>query len=231
MQALDLRAFALRLPPESRRLKGLIGQVADLNSARVDVRLAADMASRAVDLFNEGRELDGRDRDILLALHSSAVIYYVRSVKSHSDHRRTFDIRPHLDARELRSHELFCRLRDDAIAHFGPGELEEGPALRSDHLFVARTGNIATVSRTLYGSDELARRLAAHSQRVSHIMQRLFHEKEAELVAALNAVAGDEEMIALADASRVELEDALGDETVAHHVHRGPRGHTHFRIG
>jgi hypothetical protein len=188
------------------------------------------MAVAAVQLL-DGRRLEEREKDTLLALQSSAVVYYTRSTKTRSKHRRTFDIRPYLDERETETHDLFCRLRDDAIAHFGPGELAEGPALRADYLFVDRAGRLATVSRSLYGSDELARRLASHAQRVSHIMQRLFHDRENELVAALNDLVGDKQMEALARDATVSLLDAVGDEEVARRIGEGPSGREYIRIG
>lgn len=227
MNVIDLPRFAVELPEGFERLRGLIDSILDLHSAWSDLRIASDQAFQAVAMLGQRpQQMDPSFQDRLLALVSSAVIYYVRATKSSSDHRRTFDIRSHFEANESSVHQRLCNLRDDAVAHYGPGLLTDDVKLRSDHLVVANTGRLVGISRHTYAAPEFVASLARQAQRAVLIMQRLFHEREALLVDELNAHSDDPALDAAKTASTVDLGEAIGDPEMARRILDGPQvGH------
>ena len=151
-QAIDLVAFAESLPGERRALAGAIMALRDAQSARTDLNIAFDF----VISLREMRELamhaaaGHRAENCALALMYSAIVLYARATKSESDHRRTFDPRSKFDDAEKHAHSVLCGLRDDAIAHFGPGHPYTGPTWQADGVFlVPPNGQIMTASRRL----------------------------------------------------------------------------------
>jgi hypothetical protein len=227
---IDLRRLADELPDGFEDLRRLIVRVLDLNSSRTDLRLAADFAHHALSIIRQPRpSASPLQEDVILALTSSAVIYYARATKSSSDHRRTFNLRCHFDTGEIERHDLLCRLRDDAIAHFGPGELPDGPQLRSDYLIVSPQGQLVAVSRNTYGTEQFAETIFQQAQRASLIMQRLFHEEEAKLIEALNGFASEPALNAAKEASTVDLAETLGNAKIAANILKR-RGTGHERL-
>ncbi len=212
MEVLDLLAFAGRMPEHQRRLRGLIESVSELNSARTDLRLAADMANVALDLVRREEPLADSEKDTLLALLSSTIVYYARATKSGSDHRRTYQLRNHFSTAEIATHDLLCRLRDDAIAHFGPGKLADGTTLRSDFLCVAESGRLMAVSRSTYATDELVARLAVQTNTALLLMQRRYHEQETELARALDEATHDPELLKLRDECVTDIASLTGHD-------------------
>jgi hypothetical protein len=62
------------------------------------------------------------------ALLSQAIILYVRATKTKSKHRTFVPVAQKLPAALGRAHKLMIALRDNAIAHYGPGSAEKRPA-------------------------------------------------------------------------------------------------------
>jgi hypothetical protein len=121
MDVIDLEKLAGELPVELIRTRNLILSVLDIHSARSDLRVAADLSARAIAMIDDPPDIEPKAyEDIILALTSSAIIYYAKATKSGSDHRGTFDIRAYFDEREKATHTDLCKLRDDAVAHYGP---------------------------------------------------------------------------------------------------------------
>jgi hypothetical protein len=222
VKVIDLAKLAQELPEGFEEVRRLIGRTLDLNSARTDLRIAADQAAQALSLLQEPVASEPYE-DMMLALTSSAVIYYARATKSQSNHRRTFDIRSHFDDAERKGHEFLCKLRDDALAHYGPGELPEGAKLRSDHLLVSPDGKLVAISRHAFSTEQLSEMIFKQAQRASFIMQRLFHGEETRLVEALNQLALEPAAKPATRAARVEMGAAIGDEKVASQILAGPR--------
>jgi hypothetical protein len=227
VEVIDLAKFANGLPEGFEDVQKIIKRTLDLNSSRSDLRIATDLSSHALEFIREPPPAEPKlYEDVILALTSSAVVYYARATKSSSDHRRTFDLRSHFDGSEKESHDLLCKLRDDAIAHYGPGELPDAVQLRSDHLLVSQHGQIVAVSRHTYGTDQLAEMTFRQAQRATLIMQRLFHREEALLVETLNRLASEPSAEPAKQAALIELGAAIGDEKVASQILDGPRvGH------
>lgn len=162
-----------------------------------------------------------------MALTTSAVVFYARATKSRSDHRATFDIRPMLNDREKEQHEAICQLRDDAIAHYGPGHLGDNLSLRADFIMLPRPWtNLVMVSRHLYGTLEFSNRLATQAARATLLMQRLYEQKENELVQAMNESADDPGVQDAANLAQADLGAIIGDQAMAQRILTGPRaGH------
>lgn len=227
MNVIDLPRLAVELPEGFERLRGLIDTTLDLHSAWSDLRIASDQAWQAQAMLSEQPRREGTSfQDGLLALVSSAVIYYVRATKSSSDHRRTFDIRSNLEPDERAMHERLCALRDDAVAHYGPGYLTDNVKLRSDHMVVASTGKLVAISRHTYAAPDFVASLAQQAQRAVLIMQRLFHEREALLTVELNSHVDNPKLDPAIAASTVDLGEAIGDPEMARQILDGPQvGH------
>ena len=232
MEVLDLAKLAKELPQGFEDVQRLIGRTIDINSSRTDLRIATDLSSHALEFIRDPQPAAAAPKlyeDLILALTSSAVVYYARATKSSSDHRRTFDLRSYFDGPERESHDLLCNLRDDAIAHYGPGELPEAAQLRSDHLVVSPHGQIVAVSRHTYGTEQLAEMTFRQAHRATLIMQRLFHQEEALLVEALNRLTSESSVESAKQAALIELGVAIGDEKIATQILDGP-GVGHRRV-
>jgi hypothetical protein len=128
---------------------------------------------------------------------------------------------------EKEEHEAICQLRDDAIAHYGPGHLGANLALRADFIMLPRPWtNLVLVSRHLYGTLEFSNRLATQAARATLLMQRIFEEKEAELVEALNACVDDPGVQEAANFAQTDLGATIGNQVMAQRILTGPRaGH------
>jgi len=123
LNVVDLVQFANQLPKKHKDLAHKIRHLRDVQSIHTGLRIAQDFASsisaiRHSALSAERNELT---ENIMLALLNSAIVFYVRATKSGSRHRRTFDLRSGFSADQRADHATLCDLRDDAIAHFGPG--------------------------------------------------------------------------------------------------------------
>jgi hypothetical protein len=229
VRGIDLLAFADALPDEPkeyRRLRGLMRDTSDIHSAYSDLMLAAGLATRAIEFDNnEGVLPRDLSDDCTIALISSAIIYYARATTTQSRHRKTFDIRARLDENELKDHALICGLRDDAIAHYGPGPLSPTVALREDRMFLPEGGQqIMMASRHMAHSKSLARLIRRQAQRALIITQRAVFEREAKMVDALNnAIVADPRLTEAAKKYEVDLGKVMGDPEMVAQALSGPR--------
>jgi catechol 2,3-dioxygenase-like lactoylglutathione lyase family enzyme len=231
MRGIDLLAFAdalCEVDGDATRIANLIRTTSDLHSAYSDLKMAADFATRALgfEQVEESLELpsDFVD-DCCLALICSAIVFYARATQSESDHRKTFDIRPKLDPSELAEHRLICELRDDAIAHYGPGNLNEDVQLREDRIFLPEGGqNLMFASRQMGRSTSLADLIRRQAQRALLIMLRLFQDREAKMVEALNvAIDANPKIADLAGRFERDLNEAFGSAEAAAIALAAPR--------
>jgi hypothetical protein len=103
------------------------------------------------------------DRYVTLsALLSQAVILYARAAKSKANHRTFVPLQRNLPP-ELRAvHDNVVQLRDDAIAHFGPGDGPGGRHWAQETVVLRIDGTVATLalpfSHSVYQED-LAKQL------------------------------------------------------------------------
>jgi len=226
----DLAAFADKLPAKHRSLKQLITDTVDLYSAFNDLKLAAEFAGRSAAFEEEGTSLTPEEaEECSMALTCAAIVFYGRAAKGTSKHRKSFDLRPHFDERERQNHDLICRLRDDAIAHYGPGKLTDEVALREDKAFVSvEDGQLLFSSRSITRSLSLAHIIRSQSQRAAIIMQRLHDERQERLLDALHLhIPTDADVNAAWRSSKVKSTDGFGDPNLAAELARRPRAGIH----
>jgi hypothetical protein len=135
---IDLVAVANALPEKHKKLGYLILQHRDAHSAYTDLKLASDFMGsvREIARGSHDAEADSIAENSGLALFHSAIVLYARATKTQSKHRRAYDLTRSFDPEERRAHDTLCGLRDDAIAHFGPGGSYSGPAWQKEGVFV-----------------------------------------------------------------------------------------------
>jgi hypothetical protein len=187
---IDLVAVAQDLPRRDK-LAQAIFRLRDAHSARTDLTSADDFAHQ----LNEGQDeiakssVAGIWETVGLSLLYSAVIMYARATKSSSKHRRTFDIRDQLTPDELATHNMLCDLRDDAVAHFGPGGRYQGPAWQKEGAFLIGepdgSARVMTASRRIVLHPSLIARLKAQSHRALILADRRVQELNSEVVELL----------------------------------------------
>lgn len=232
MKVIDLAKFDRELPNSHFKTKSLIRSTIDLHSAHTDLALAGDFILRAIEFQEQAEKFPPAVvEDCTIGLICASVVFYARATKSESHHRITFDMRRHFDAEEKKQHELLCSLRDDAIAHYGPGPITASLSMRSDRAFFPEgVDKLLFTSRQLSGSLSICHRIRQQVQRALLISQRLFEERDRMLVDALHKLDFDDPVIKAAwDGSQTTLEDTLGDEKMADQILRGPHfGHLRF---
>ena len=206
--AVNLVAAAADLERSHNRIAKLIYGFRDAHSVHTDLSMACDM------LESVPRVVAEIDRGAKWLEHSvpaliySAVLLYVRATKSKSDHRARFDIRSKLSTAEKTVHERLCRLRDDAFAHFGPGDAE-GRAWHEEHVVIPvgeGTGRqLVAASRRLAFPPDFVGRICDHVRRATLIAQREIERKEALLVQAIDGAIDDEAFMATLSMHRIDL--------------------------
>lgn len=126
----DLNKLAGLLPKRGDYLKirGLIKQAADVQSAIRDLETSQKILGMLAQL---DAPYNGPPRPQQIevgltgqSLLTTAVLMYVRATKSESKHRNTLQVAQSYTPELLRLHRKLSELRDNAIAHFGPGPRE-----------------------------------------------------------------------------------------------------------
>jgi hypothetical protein len=221
MNVVDFARVADRLPDSHKVVRQLIRDTSALHSAHTDLKMAHDFAVRFIEMDQADELPRSFVEDCGLALLCSAIVFYTRATKSQSDHRKTFDMRAQMDDLEKGRHDMLVRLRDDAIAHYGPGDLGSA-TVREDWLFFSPVHlKPLGVSRNIAGSRNLAHVIREQSQRAVILTQRLFEMKQGRLVDQINDLAEDETFLAAWDAGEIRLADAVGEQMAAQ-IERGP---------
>jgi hypothetical protein len=215
-KTLDVKRLADNLPENWSILRQLIGDMGAAHSARSDLIIAADLAGRLVefqaDRHNMSKELA---EDTGIAFLFATVILYARATKSKSNHRKSFDLRAKMEPQELEAHRLICELRDDAIAHYGPGKIVAGMQIRDDHMFLVDGTQLLFASRNLAGSRSLAELIHRQTQRALLLMQRVHDQRESELIDYLNEHGDQFVRSGLWKSAMVDLVEAVGSEMAA----------------
>ena len=167
-----------------------------------------------------------------MALLMSSVVLYARATKSQSDHRMTFDIRTKFSDEEKARHIAICALRDDALAHFGPGMGEGSDALQQDGVFAIFDHErgllqIATMSRRKVIDLSLVDMITLQIQRAILIVERQIQERREKIGKELMdlLVAGEISM-EMWRSCEFDLMELFGDEEAKRQALAGPRaGH------
>lgn len=231
---INLRELASRLADTHNKISRKIIQLSDLSSIKVDLCFADDQ----IRLLSGVREAALRseagtaDQIVPMALLMSSVVLYVRATKSKSDHRLTFDIRTKFSDEEKARHIAICALRDDALAHFGPGAGEGSDALQQDGIFAIFDQEhgalqIATMSRRKVIDLSLVDLIILQIQRAILIVEQQIQKRREELDKELmTLLVSGEISMELWRSCEFDLMELFGDEEAKRHALDGPRtGH------
>lgn len=125
----NLTALSQRLIAEKRHLKlaHKIRRSVDIHSLSTDLRMAREsMMALAEQLKTPAEPNDHIKLITESALLNNAIVLYARATKTSSNSRGGFDLSSRFDADQKTAHKEICDLRDDAVAHFGPGGTYKG---------------------------------------------------------------------------------------------------------
>ncbi|MEO6432530.1 MAG: hypothetical protein ABIO29_00940 [Sphingomicrobium sp.] len=221
MDVIDLSEFATTLPEGHEALRRSIKDTIDVHSAHSDLKIAHDSAARFISLNKSEAFPREFVEDCGLALLVTGILFYVRATKSSSDHRKTFDLRARFDDLERQDHDLLVRLRDDALAHYGPGQLGT-ETIREDSLFFSiSVQKLFSTSRNICGSDSLGHTIRRQSQRALILMQRLYEQKQIILLGQLKDLPASEAIDAAFQSAIFQLSTLVGPE-MANQIESGP---------
>ena len=184
VQVVDLLAAAAELEQAFPTVSHKIKRLSDIHSIKADLDIAFDMiaacpqASRAADAGSPWAEHAG------MAMMHSAIVFYARATKSKSYHRSTFDLRTRLSTEERALHDLLCHLRDDAVAHYGPGPLPSGFAFHEEILLLPvdrpEGNNLLMLSRRTCFAPDFVAQFSRHLSRALLLAQREAQRREVD---------------------------------------------------
>lgn len=124
----DLNKLAAKLKKtgQFKILIDHIRQLQDISSVETDLRYARQdldlcLSIGAVETFDGEVSQNPNDARVIGALFSQSLIYYTRATKSHSKHRGFAPVTKNWPVELLKLHRDIVKIRDDIIAHFGPG--------------------------------------------------------------------------------------------------------------
>jgi hypothetical protein len=146
----DFEALAASLPTSKYRpLIERIRRFRDAMSALTDLRECReclDVLRRHDPLKNVSERERHVHETVSSALIERAIILYVRATKTGSKHRTFVPVRNALPEDLVARHERMVLLRDDAIAHFGPGPGGVRPPWCREIAALRLEGNVASVA-------------------------------------------------------------------------------------
>lgn len=233
MATLDLVAFADAVAVTRKPLARQIIGLRDAHSAQTDLRLAHDFMRTLIGLRAAAQhgQAGSDDENCAMALLYSAIVLYARATKSSSRHRNTFNIEQSLDYKELQSHDIINGLRDDAIAHFGPGKNYSGPVWQKDGVFVVNDdqsdGKIVTLSRRLVVNPQLITLIDNQIHRALILSEKNTQKRNSSLTESINKlIQNDDTFLPEIQCFAADLADFVGTSEAAMHILEGPRtGH------
>lgn len=223
MFAPDLIKAAERLEETHPDIAGAIRDIRDINSIRVDLTHAFNFAQSMNAMSDEAQESQA-DSTLERAHHAfllGAIVLYARAMKTQSDHRKTFNFRSRFTDDERSTHELICSLRDDAVAHYGPGHQIGRAGMHKDGLFLAPSREaegalrLMSLSQRIILNRQFGGRLLEHLRRVNLLVQKDFEERETKLISKLNQLVDDEQVQAALRSSKTDLAEYMSSSELA----------------
>lgn len=213
-KALDLLAAAQRMPAKYAKIAGMIRAASSAHSIRTDLETALDMLTALDTTLTVARSANGSRSwaaDASLGLINAIVVLYVRATKSSSRHRRAIDFRKHYNEDQLELHARLCRLRDDAIAHFGPGNEYGGSPWQIEAVFLPvdrrDDAKIMTGSRRVIEQRQLQDELLKQLHRALMIAEKEAQRRISDLTDELNSSLADDELRNLLWDHEIDLVD------------------------
>ena len=212
--ALDLLSLKEALPKEQRKLKGLIERLSSANSIKTDLQIAYEMMDSLEEALKEAEAANEAgvrtwQGNAALALINSAIILYVRATKTSSRHRQTMGFLKHFDEKQKEAHAHLCSLRDDAIAHFGPGATLEGQTWHTEAIFIPLDVRddlrILTASRRLLKQRQLQELAKAQIRTALEIAESETMKRNSDVVAELNILCSNRDFLASTVKHHIDL--------------------------
>lgn len=191
---IDLVAAAEALPAKHRKLKDLILRLRDAHSIKTDLMLATDFVTSMNAIHNAASTSEAGDaaENSYLALLYTTIVLYARATKTSSAHRRSFDFIKWFSAEQRSAHKTLCDLRDEAIAHYGPGGSYRGSPWQVEGVFLpigaGADGVIMTASQRLVIAPQVAAMLGKQVHRALMIAVRITQEQDLAVVDEINAL-------------------------------------------
>jgi len=213
--AIDLEELADALPPRYKPLAGKIRRCRDSNSVFTDLLHASNMIGsvrQAHEAANSGTDWA---QNAVPALVYSAIILYVRATHSGSDHRARINLAKGFNAAQRAMHTRLVSLRNDALAHYGPGETGEGYAWNEERLVIPiqspNRNMLMLASRRIGFAPALPNEMASHIAEVIPLAKAEADRRNAELIAALDvAITSDRTLVDLAKQNLIDLKSRFG---------------------
>jgi hypothetical protein len=233
-RALDLVSLAGGLGDDYRKLKGLIERLRTAHSIKTDLEIAKDLldgldeALEAAEAISENGQRSW-ESNAALAMLNSAIILYARATKTRSDHRRQLGFLDRFTEEEKQAHTHLCKLRDDAIAHYGPGPTLEGQVWHEEALLIP-LDTPPNDLRLMMASRRLIKQRQLQNLAKKQIVSALnFAEEEtlkrnSAVVAELNELANESSFITLTARYQIDVAEFFQSEEVANAVLRKREG-------
>ncbi|GGC24452.1 hypothetical protein GCM10011371_10120 [Novosphingobium marinum] len=217
---IDLEKLADALPAEYTQLAGKIRRCRDSHSVHTDLMLASDMIGSVEAAFRATQDGVEWAQHAVPALVYSAIILYARAIHTGSGHRARINLTKHLTPAQKARHERIVTLRNDALAHYGPGETTEGFTWNEERLVIPldrpNDARIMLASRRVGYAPGLPSEMAVHIAQVLLLAQREIERRDAELVDALNAaIDSDDGFFDLAAQHKIDLNAMFGGHPAA----------------
>lgn len=223
---IDLVNMAESLPANLNKLKRLILQLRDAHSMRTDLQMAFDFVGSMEELRDRTNrsQMVSADENVFLGLLYSSIILYARATKTSSGHRKyRYDFFSNYDDDEKVKHENLCALRDDTLAHFGPGKIH-GKAFHSDGVFLIfdpdGSGQVATLSSRIIIPPSLIDTLRQMTHRALMLVGRRLHELDGLVT---EEITKSPDLRDLIQAHRIDFAKFVGSEKAAQEILGGPR--------
>jgi hypothetical protein len=163
-----------------------------------------------------------------LALINAAIILYARATKTASNHRRSLGFLKHFSDDEKAAHAHLIALRDDAIAHFGPGATLEGQTWHTEAIFIPLDVQddlrILTASRRLLKQRQLQDLAKAQIGAALKIAEAETSKRNADVVLELNVLSQDTDFLASTTEHHIDLASFFLSEEEADKVLSNRRG-------
>lgn len=227
-KAIDLVAASAEMPDQHKRLAKIILQARDAHSAHTDLASAFDMITS---LPEAALAADGGvewANHAVSALLTTTILLYARATKSNSNHRATLDLHAFFSNEERKEHDWICNLRDDALAHYGPGEIFNGAHWHQEMVMLPldrpNDARILMASRRVAASPEVVSRVKQQVHRALILAQRIIQRRDEALVdEAEKAMDSDDQFTAFLKRFVIDLKDVFEGHPITETAINGPR--------
>lgn len=226
VEVVDLASAAEEMRKDYRSTADKIERLIAAHSIHTDLTSALDMIEAIAPAADTLEQLPWVVHAVP-ALTYSAVILYVRATKSNSKHRSTLDLRTKFNADQLSFHDNLCKLRDDAVAHFGPGDLGGGKAWHEERAILpldrVDDSKILLASKRVGFAPQFVAKLRVHVHRAMILAQQEIESREAKVVDALDLMLGDDGFMDLMKRHKGRFSEVLDGHPELNVIFEGDR--------